>query len=84
MVNNLIEPCDAWFLDGHGPKTNPMMWRWELLKAIGEKTRSGGCCATYTVAGHVNRALRAAGFTVEKVQACGGKKEVLKAFKNVS
>lgn len=81
MVNSLEEPCDVWFLDGHGPKTNPMMWRWELLKAIGEKTRNGGGCATYTVAGDVKRALSAAGFIVEKVQGCGGKKEVLKAIK---
>jgi tRNA 5-methylaminomethyl-2-thiouridine biosynthesis bifunctional protein len=81
MADNIQECCDAWFLDGHGPKTNPMMWRWELLKAIGEKTREGGACATYTVAGEVKRALTAAGFRVEKVQGCGGKKEVLKATK---
>lgn len=81
MVVNLKESCDIWFLDGHGPKTNPLMWRWELIKAIGEKTRAGGSCATYTVAGHVRRALAAAGFVVEKVQGCGGKKEVLKAVK---
>lgn len=81
MVGNLKEHCDVWFLDGHGPKTNPLMWRWELIKAIGEKTCVGGSCATYTVAGHVKRALAAAGFDVKKVQGCGGKKEVLKAIK---
>ena len=31
MVHALTIPCDAWFLDGHGPKKNPDMWRRELL-----------------------------------------------------
>ncbi len=35
MVHALTIPCDAWFLDGHGPKKNPDMWRHELLMAIG-------------------------------------------------
>jgi tRNA 5-methylaminomethyl-2-thiouridine biosynthesis bifunctional protein len=81
MVKALENPCDIWFLDGHGPKTNPQIWRRELLLAIGEKTCSGGTCATYTVAGDVKRALAEAGFQVEKVQGCGGKKEVLRGVK---
>jgi tRNA 5-methylaminomethyl-2-thiouridine biosynthesis bifunctional protein len=82
MVQSLENPCDIWFLDGHGPKTNPEIWRRELLLAVGEKTCSGGTCATYTVAGDVKRALTEAGFQVEKVQGCGGKKEVLRGVKN--
>jgi tRNA U34 5-methylaminomethyl-2-thiouridine-forming methyltransferase MnmC len=81
MVHALPHPCDAWFLDGHGPKKNPAMWRPELLLAIGEKTQSGGTCATYTVAGEVRRGLVAAGFTVEQRPGFGGKKAVLKGVK---
>lgn len=81
MVNGLAAPCDVWFLDGHGPKKNPAMWRQELFNAIGEKTRSGGRCATYTVAGEVKRGLNTAGFSVEKVVGCGWKKEVLRGVK---
>lgn len=81
MVHALSEPCDAWFLDGHGPKKNPALWRPELLLAIGEKTRPRGACATYTVAGEVRRGLAAAGFTVEKCPGFGGKKDVLKGIK---
>lgn len=81
MVNALTIPCDSWFLDGHGPKTNPAMWRHELLRAIGEKTVSGGTCATYTVAGDVRRGLIAAGFHVEQCPGFGGKKSVLKGQK---
>lgn len=81
MVNALTTPCDAWFLDGHGPKKNPLIWRPELLLAIGEKTRAGGTCATFTVAGDVRRALIAAGFSVEQRPGHGGKKAVLKGVK---
>lgn len=77
MVNALEKRCDAWFLDGHSPKKNPSIWRTELLMAIGKKTKSGGTCATFTVAGAVKSALIAAGFTLEKLPGCGGKKEVL-------
>lgn len=81
MVNALEKPCDVWFLDGHSPKKNPSIWRPELLTAIGEKTKTGGTCATFTVAVAVQRALRAAGFTLKKHPGCGGKKEVLQGVK---
>jgi tRNA U34 5-methylaminomethyl-2-thiouridine-forming methyltransferase MnmC len=81
MVHALAVPCDAWFLDGHGPKKNPAMWRHELLRAIGEKTVAGGACATFTVAGAVRRGLVAAGFSVEQRPGFGGKKSVLKGLK---
>ncbi|TAN39312.1 MAG: hypothetical protein EPN25_12125 [Nitrospirae bacterium] len=83
MVRALDRPCDAWFLDGHGPKKNPAMWRQELLLAIGEKTVIGGACATYTVAGEVRRGLTAAGFSVEQAPGHGGKKAVLRGLKTV-
>ena len=81
MVHALTIPCDAWFLDGHGPKKNPAMWRRELLMSIGEKTVPGGTCATFTVAGAVRRGLKAAGFSVEQRPGFGGKKSVLRGLK---
>jgi len=81
MVHALAAPCNAWFLDGHGPKKNPSIWRPELLLAIGGKTVAGGTCATYTVAGAVRRGLIAAGFSVEQCPGFGGKKSVLKGIK---
>jgi len=81
MVRALAIPCDAWFLDGHGPKKNPSIWRHELLMAIGEKTAPGGACATFTVAGDVRRGLAAAGFSVEQRPGFGGKKAVLRGIK---
>jgi len=81
MVNSLVNPCDVWFLDGHSPKKNPSIWRSELLKEIGKKTKKGGTCSTFTVAGAVKRSLIEAGFTITKLPGCGGKNEVLKGIK---
>jgi tRNA 5-methylaminomethyl-2-thiouridine biosynthesis bifunctional protein len=81
MVQALDQPCDVWFLDGHGPKKNPSMWRPELLLAVGEKTKSGGACSTFTVASVVRKGLIAAGFTLKRYPGCGGKKEVLQGLK---
>ena len=81
MVNALEKSCDVWFFDGHSPKKNPSIWRPELLMAIGKKTKNGGTCATFTVAGAVKRALMEAGFTIKKYPGCGGKNEVLQGVK---
>ena len=81
MVTALEKSCDVWFLDGHSPKKNPSIWRPELLMAIGEKTKTGGTCATFTVAGSVKSALIEAGFTLMKHPGCGGKKHVLQGVK---
>jgi len=77
MVAALENSCDVWFLDGHSPKKNPSIWRPELLMEIGKKTKTGGTCSTFTVAGDVKGALVEAGFTIKKLPGCGGKKEVL-------
>jgi tRNA U34 5-methylaminomethyl-2-thiouridine-forming methyltransferase MnmC len=81
MVQALTEPCDAWFLDGHCPKKNPLMWRPELLQAVGEKTSPGGTFATFTVAVAVTRYLAEAGFTTEQFPGFGRKRAVLRGIK---
>lgn len=81
MVKALEKPCDVWFLDGHSPKKNPSIWRPELLLEIGKKTKTGGTCATFTVAGAVKSALISAAFTLKKLPGCGGKNEVLYGVK---
>ncbi|PYG90358.1 tRNA 5-methylaminomethyl-2-thiouridine biosynthesis bifunctional protein [Ruminiclostridium sufflavum DSM 19573] len=83
MVKALEKPCDVWFLDGHSPKKNPSIWRPELMNEIGKKTKAGGTCATFTVAGAVKRALSEAGFTIKKYPGCGGKNEVLQGVREI-
>lgn len=68
--------ADAWFLDGFSPAKNPEMWSESLLAEVGRHTTTGGSFATYTAAGHVRRALEAAGFTVERHPGYGRKRHM--------
>jgi tRNA U34 5-methylaminomethyl-2-thiouridine-forming methyltransferase MnmC len=68
--------ADAWFLDGFSPARNPQMWGEELMAEVARHTAAGGTFATYTAAGHVRRALAAAGFTVERLPGFAGKRHM--------
>lgn len=68
--------ADAWFLDGFSPAKNPELWSEALLAEVGRHTAKNGSFATYTAAGHVRRALAAAGFAVERAQGYAGKRHM--------
>lgn len=58
--------ADAWFLDGFSPAKNAELWGDDLMADVAAHTAPEGSFATYTAAGHVRRALQAAGFEVER------------------
>lgn len=68
--------ADAWFLDGFSPAKNPEMWGEDVMTQVAAHTAPGGTFATYTAAGHVRRALSAAGFAVERRQGYAGKRHM--------
>ena len=68
--------ADAWFLDGFSPAKNPEMWGAELMAEVGRHSAPGGTFATYTAAGHVRRALEAAGFEVARAPGFAGKRHM--------
>ena len=68
--------ADAWFLDGFSPAKNPELWGADLMQQVAKKTAPGGSFATYTAAGHVRRALSAAGFEVARVPGFGRKRHM--------
>ncbi|MBM7069367.1 tRNA (5-methylaminomethyl-2-thiouridine)(34)-methyltransferase MnmD [Actibacterium sp. 188UL27-1] len=68
--------ADAWFLDGFSPAKNPELWEADLMMQVARHTRPGGTFATYTAAGHVRRALDAAGFTVTRQPGFGRKRHM--------
>ena len=70
--------ADAWFLDGFSPAKNPQMWGEDLMAEVVRHTAPGGSFATYTAAGHVRRALAAAGFAVERAPGFAGKRHMTK------
>ena len=73
--------ADAWYLDGFSPAKNPELWSDDLILQVGLHTAPNGTCATYTAAGHVRRALTAAGFQVERVQGHGTKRHMTRGYK---
>ena len=68
--------ADAWFLDGFSPAKNPELWGTDLLSQVGAHTAPGGTLATYTAAGHVRRALEAAGFEITRATGYGRKRHM--------
>ncbi|NOR61702.1 MAG: tRNA (5-methylaminomethyl-2-thiouridine)(34)-methyltransferase MnmD [Rhodobacteraceae bacterium] len=68
--------ANAWFLDGFSPSKNPEMWSENLMADVGQHTAPKGSFATYTAAGHVRRALQAAGFSVRRAKGFGRKRHM--------
>jgi tRNA 5-methylaminomethyl-2-thiouridine biosynthesis bifunctional protein len=71
---------DAWYLDGFSPAKNPAMWEEKLFPLIAARTKAAGTLATFSSAGAVRRGLAAAGFTVEKIQGYGVKRDMTVAY----
>ncbi len=69
---------DAWFLDGFSPARNPEMWSDAVLSNVARASFAGATFATYTSAGWVRRGLQQAGFTVERMQGFGRKREMVR------
>ncbi|MFT4012500.1 MAG: tRNA (5-methylaminomethyl-2-thiouridine)(34)-methyltransferase MnmD [Paracoccus sp. (in: a-proteobacteria)] len=74
------EKADAWFLDGFSPAKNPELWGEDLMAQVARHTAPGGTFATYTAAGHVRRALAAAGFQVDRAPGFAGKRHMSRGF----
>lgn len=72
---------DAWFLDGFAPAKNPELWDEELMAEVARHSRADGTFATYTAAGAVRRALRIAGFEVERVPGFGRKRHMTRGVR---
>ncbi|MCR9110445.1 tRNA (5-methylaminomethyl-2-thiouridine)(34)-methyltransferase MnmD [Marivita sp. XM-24bin2] len=80
-LNSMPTLADAWFLDGFSPAKNPELWESGLLAKVAEKTAPNGTAATYTAAGHVRRALDAAGLITTRVPGFGRKRHMTIARK---
>ena len=68
--------ADAWYLDGFSPAKNPELWSASLMAEVARHTARDGTFATFTSAGHVRRALAAAGFEVTRVPGFGRKRHM--------
>ena len=77
QLRNLSASVDAFYLDGFSPAKNPELWTPELCKSLSRLAAPGATLATWSVAGHLREALKAAEFDLEKRPGFAGKRQML-------
>jgi tRNA 5-methylaminomethyl-2-thiouridine biosynthesis bifunctional protein len=78
LLKDYSARVDAWFLDGFSPAKNPEMWGEDVFQELARLSNDGASFATFTAASVVRKRLEAVGFTVEKAQGFGRKREMLR------
>lgn len=75
---------DIIYFDAFAPEKQPEMWEQSLFEKLYQALNNGGILTTYCAKGVIRRMLQAAGFIVERLPGPpGGKREILRATKNV-
>jgi len=69
------------YFDAFGPDVQSEIWTEEIFKKIYNSMMPNGVLVTYSVKGIVKRALKSAGFNIEKLPGPIGKREFLRALK---
>jgi tRNA U34 5-methylaminomethyl-2-thiouridine-forming methyltransferase MnmC len=69
------------YFDAFGPDVQPELWTEEIFTQLYKCLKPDGILVTYSCKGKVKRALKTAGFTIEKLPGPAGKREVLRAMK---
>lgn len=75
------EEYDVVYFDAFAPAVQPELWTEEVFRKLWLSMAPGGVLSTYSAKGSVRRALRAAGFFVEKLPGPPGKREMTLARK---
>ncbi|MEI7500181.1 MAG: tRNA (5-methylaminomethyl-2-thiouridine)(34)-methyltransferase MnmD [Bacteroidota bacterium] len=78
---NTEDEYDLVYFDAFGPDVQPELWTEEVFIKIYKIMVRDGVFVTYSVKGTVVRALRSAGFTIEKLPGPPGKRHILRAIK---
>ena len=69
------------YFDAFGPDVQPDLWTAEIFQKMAGITAPGGILVTYSCKGDVRRALKNAGFEVEKIPGPKGKREMLRGIR---
>lgn len=69
------------YMDAFSPDIQPEMWSVNVFEKINKSMNLGGVLTTYSCKGVVKRALKSAGFIIEKLPGPPGKREFLRATK---
>jgi len=77
------ERFDLIYFDAFGPRVQPKLWDRAILEHMHSILNPDGVWVTYCCKGSVRRDLMDIGFTVEKIPGPPGKREMLRAIKQV-
>ena len=72
---------DLIYFDAFSPEVQPELWTEEVFIKIYNAAKNGSILVTYSAKGNVRRALKKAGFSVEKLPGPKGKREITRAMK---
>ncbi len=74
---------DIIYFDAFDPAKQPELWTEKVFKNMFKLLNDKGILVTYSAKGIVRRAMQAAGFVVERLQGPPGKREMMRAVKQV-
>jgi tRNA U34 5-methylaminomethyl-2-thiouridine-forming methyltransferase MnmC len=77
------ELFDLIYFDAFAPDKQPEMWTQAIFNYLYEHTTTDGILTTYCAKGGVRRMLQSAGYMVERLPGPPGKREMLRARKNL-
>lgn len=71
------------YFDAFGARVQPELWTEDIFQIMYQALKPNSILVTYSAKGSVRRALQAVGFTVERLIGPPGKREMLRAWKEV-
>ncbi|MFK7783130.1 tRNA (5-methylaminomethyl-2-thiouridine)(34)-methyltransferase MnmD [Psychroserpens sp.] len=78
---NDVNCYDIIYFDAFGARVQPELWTEALFKKMYAALKQNGVLVTYSSKGTVKRALKAVGFTIERLDGPPGKRHMLRAIK---
>jgi len=78
---NSNQKFDLLYYDAFSVQHQPEMWTDEVIAHACSFLKPGGVFVTYAITGKLKRALKAIGFTIEKLPGAPGKREMLRGVK---
>lgn len=83
METKWNQEFDLIYFDAFSATHQPEMWTLEVLTHVTKHLIKGGVFVTYSITGELKRGLKSLGFTIEKLPGAPGKREMLRAIKNI-
>ncbi len=84
LINiSLNQEYDVIFFDAFAPDVQPEMWSKSIFEKMYHCLNHKGFLVTYCAKGIVKRTLKEVGFTIENLPGSKGKREMIRAIKNV-